>query len=196
MGALLGLIVSLQSCLKGCELPDLEAYRYGLLDGMPEGTQAVFESNTGKLDTATYGPIVKKVNRVDNTRARCEQQFTNVHYEEQDIDFKNKFGFKKLAIKRYSYNKSDGKDTALHFFFQIDTLIDNNRYYLENFTNIVNTKATSFYDCDSVKNRINNVLYAKSYFSKSKGIIKIIYQKQKSADSIFTFKTIIKWKNT
>lgn len=179
-----------QKCHLNCTaLPDINIYHYGLLDSMPAGTRVVFQSNTGKLDTATYGPIINKKNRFmisgQNTQDDCDNQSIVVNYQEQEIAFSNKFGMSNLLI--YRGTKADtAKKGSLYWYGQnIDGNYRelsggyNNNLTYNNYTDVTRCIFWKSNTYDSV----GCFLISDNY-----GLLRINY-KISSIDSVLIFKT-------
>lgn len=192
---LLSLSVGLQSCMelirpRGCEKPDSLIYRYGLLDNIPAGTRAVFESNTGKLDTATYGEIKKDTNIYNiGGQGRCDEQDGIVHSESQSINFNNKFGLSDFTFFRSSNGGEYGGDSLIFLSSYIEFRKDFNSF--SSFTESFEILGKRYDDCVSVPFINKDTIFGKLVYSKKNGLIRVNYNSKTFSDTIFSFKHLI-----
>lgn len=191
----LAFIIPSCSMLRKCDRkPDFSEYHLGLFDSIPEGTQAVFESNTGKLDTLVYGKIMKDtiVENLNKWKDRCDDQYRTSYVEYQRSKFNHNFGFDHLEFYRRSgVGDATGKDSYWYHcqvgsdFYQTWADYDYNH----------NLALLGYHDVIYVKivTRSTYQVVGSYVMSKSAGLLQLKYKDaQNTEDSVFTFKHFIK----
>lgn len=171
-----------------CKKTDLHNYTWGLLDSMPAGTQVVFESSSGKLDTAVYQRINRYENISHDGDERCEGIITT-YFEMQGIKFKRNLGIKdSLWLTRSSSdNQYNVDELKYHYEFKGDT------EYGYSYPELAIINYLEFNDVTEIP--IRDYMFKKIgslYFSRKNGLIQIKYPNTDAPnDSIYTYKHVI-----
>lgn len=188
---LLVILVAFQGCRycnRNCSPPDKLIIHHGIFDSIPASTKAVFESNTGKLDTATYGKISVYYDTVfngRNTTNDCDNNRDIYQYEGQLLDFKNRFG---MPMLRFGiHNKAD---TYLDLVYCVS---DNKNCHTSYLYMPFSNSYMSYSDIvQTVLRNDSGLIKGYCICSKQFGLVKINYNDNKLSDTSFTLKYFIK----
>lgn len=174
--------------------PDFSEYHLGLFDSIPEGTQAVFESNTGKLDTLVYGKITKDtiVENLNTWKDPCDDQYRTSYFEYQKFKFKHHLGFSNIEFYRRSgVGYGNGKDNYVYHcqlgngYYLFGSYLDyEHNQTFQDYHDVVNAPIIRTFETYGVLG---------SYImSKSAGLLQVKFKNiENPSDSVFTFKYFI-----
>lgn len=188
------LIIFSCSSLLDCEpKPDIIEYHIGLFQSLPQDTKAVFESNTGKLDTLVYNKINidTLIEDVGLKQSRCSTQYKITYYEYQNMKFKHNLGLDNISFYRET---GTSKLNSEKHSYQYDCNIDNNSYPIEsslshelsfmNYNDVSQLKITKY--------TLTKEVIGSFMMSKGAGLLQVKYNDFKDPnDSVFTFKHFI-----
>lgn len=197
MLVLLGLTFIAPSCFmfRKCDKkPDSIEYHIGFFDSLTaEGSQAVFESNTGKLDTLVYGKILKdtSLRNLNSIKDNCLDQYVITYSEKQIMQFKHNLGLDSVSFHRMTDRGYSGIDKpTFGYYYEVEDNSDvPRRPFVHNLTFL------DYHDVAvlPILKKITWDSLGTYTMSKSVGLLQVKYRNaQNKKDLVFTFKHFIK----
>lgn len=197
MLVLLGLTFIAPSCsmFRKCDKkPDIIQYQIGLFDSLTaEGTQVVFESNTGKLDTLVYGKIIKDTSsyNLNPIKDYCKDQYVINYSDKQIMRFKHNLGLDSIFFHRGTgRNRSIIDKPSFWYFYSVE---DNSYVTIRPFVHNLTFQDHHDVAILPILKKVTLDSLGSYIMSKSAGLLQVKYQDAENpADSVFTFKHFIK----